>query len=99
MSNHTPGPWTACNNDGYSIWRIFTSWRTGNKTIAEVVGDSAETEANARLIVAAPEMYELLREVSQAYDYEKSTGELAGTLYDLRCMAIRLLNQIEGGGA
>jgi len=64
MSKHTPGPWTACDNNGYSIWRITApKYRaeSASRTVAEVVGDSAETEANARLIVAAPEMLEALR--------------------------------------
>lgn len=61
MSKHTPGPWVACNNNGYSIWRVTSPVYRANsasRTIAEVVGDSAETEANARLITAAPDLLE-----------------------------------------
>jgi hypothetical protein len=50
------------------------------------------------LIAAAPEMYELISDVSQAYDDSQSGHELASRLYDLRCMALRLLAKIEGGG-
>lgn len=100
MSNHTPGPWTACDNNGYSIWRITSHQyraESASRTVAEVVGDSAETESNARLIAAAPEMYELIECLSQSYDYSKSSHDLASTLYDLRCMALRLMAKIKGG--
>ena len=56
------------------------------------------TKANARLIAVAPKMYELIEYLSQSYDDSKSSHELASTLYDLRCMALRLLDKIEGGG-
>lgn len=53
--------------------------------------------ADARLLVAAPEMFELIEELSKAYDDDKSGHDLALTLYDLRCMALRLLAKIKGG--
>lgn len=100
MSNHTPGPWTACNNDGYSIWRITSSERT----IAEVVGDSAETEMNAHLIAAAPEMLELLAELvmkaSAAEEFWKllrSNDELIANLGSTIAKAAQLIVKIEGG--
>lgn len=68
MIEHTPGPWTACDNNGYSIWRVTSpKYRaeSASRTVAEVVGDSAETEANAHLIAAAPEMYELLERAGE----------------------------------
>ena len=61
MSEHTSGPWFADDNNGYSIWRITAAKyraESASRTIAEVVGDSAETEANARLIAAAPDLLE-----------------------------------------
>lgn len=99
MSEHTPGPWRACNNYGYSIWRIFASWRTGSKTVAEVVGDSAETEANARLIAAAPEMLELLAEIRDQHliprcginDCDSCDDKLFAARIDA------LMEKIEGG--
>ena len=56
-----------------------------------------EREYYARLMVAAPEMYELISDLSQAYDDNQSSHELASRLYDLRCRALRLLAKIEGG--
>ncbi len=55
----TKGPWTRDDNDGYSINRIFADTR-GHHAIAEVIGDDAETEANAHLIAAAPDLYAAL---------------------------------------
>lgn len=65
MSGHTPGPWSTdeaehdCPNQSIRI-------RGGGRTIAEVWIDDAPVEdynreqrANARLIAAAPDLYEL----------------------------------------
>lgn len=82
MSNHTPGPWTACNNNGYSIWRVSApKYRaeSASRTIAEVVGDSAETEANARLIAAAPEMLELIERAGEIMIELESLADRAFT--------------------
>lgn len=95
MSKHTPGPWIACDNNGYSIWRVTSpEYRaeSASRTIAEVVGDSAETEANARLIAAAPEMYEALRHL--AHNARASGAEMGLALV----VAYDVLNKIEGGG-
>lgn len=51
-----------------------------------------------RRIAAAPDMYELISDLSQAYDDNQSSHELASRLYDLRCRALRLMAKIEGGG-
>ena len=55
---HTPGPWEWADGDGYSLTRV---WGPKGKLIADVVGDDAEVEPNARLIVAAPELLETLK--------------------------------------
>ena len=59
----------------------------------------AERHRHACLMIAAPEMFELISDLSQAYDDSQSGHELASRLYDLRCMALRLLAKIEGGEA
>ena len=65
MSNHTPGPWVL---NGYQIERTTGIARTiGLVRSQRVLGtdSAAKTEqealANARLIVAAPDMLETLR--------------------------------------
>lgn len=102
MSNHTPRPWfiegeyvngrDIGDATGHSVFEACCSCHG-------VRGSSAkEVDANGRLIVAAPEMYELLRDLSKSYDSDKSTNDLADILYALWCTAIQLLNKIEGGG-
>jgi hypothetical protein len=55
---HTPGPWTY-EEEAYHSERVF-----GPKgLIAQVVGDSAETCANAFLIAAAPDLMAALLSV------------------------------------
>ncbi len=59
-AKHTPGPWEANNGEGYSIWSIYAPSRSA---IARVIGDGAETDANANLIAAAPELLEKCKKV------------------------------------
>ena len=54
-------------------------------------------KAFTRYLDHAPEMLELITDLSQAYDDSQSGHELASRLYDLRCVALRLLAKIEGG--
>jgi hypothetical protein len=56
-TRHTPGPWTA-EHDADGDFGIF--W--GNKHICTTVSDTTEDEANAHLIIAAPELGALLLE-------------------------------------
>ena len=98
MSEHTPGPWTPWNNNGYSIWRITAAKcraESASRTIAEVVGDSAETEANARLIAAAPEMFELLRKILSSMNDDTDPHWVYGYTSEI----IEMLAKIEGGEA
>lgn len=60
---NTPGPWTY-EEEAYSMERVF-----GPKgLVAQVVGDSAETIANAHLIAAAPELLAALEEFMEIMD-------------------------------
>lgn len=63
--SHTPGPWTYDDESVTgSVWSGNApsgAWPTG-VCVASVLGDSAESEANARLIAAAPELLEALEE-------------------------------------
>jgi hypothetical protein len=59
----TQGPWETDNNEGYGINRV----RAAKRTIAEVVGDDAETEANSTYIAhSSPDrVLALLEEVER----------------------------------
>lgn len=68
LTSHTPGPWDdASNYPEFASVRIFA----GSHYIA-TVGNSddtkAQTEANAHLIAAAPELYEALTAVMAQFD-------------------------------
>ena len=71
VTKHTPGPWVADDNEGFSMWKIYSrmspsgSWVQG-PCVAKVIGDSAEADANARLIAAAPELLEALEKALDA---------------------------------
>ena len=64
----TPGPWVDSGNPEYEIYK-------GNKPIASVIPSfTAEDEANARLIAAAPEMFEVLSELLDTLEMSKGYG-------------------------
>lgn len=82
MSEWTPGPWEAAfvmqfnANAHWSVWTVDEQW-----LITDIPGsaDSPErTEANARLISAAPEMAELLRWVADNGEGMGSSIEFEG---------------------
>jgi hypothetical protein len=56
-AKHTPGPWTVdnCNAGAYRFIK-----REG-ECVGYAYGSSAQSEANAKLIAAAPEMAQALR--------------------------------------
>lgn len=70
---HTPAPWfiqgTYQNNSGASYYRIDAHIEKEGRYIANLVhvfGNDDESKATARLIAAAPEMYNKLKEISDA---------------------------------
>ena len=68
-SKHTPGPWTqGTSNTGQSC-----VWLDGHTEPEDTMGPDntwidCVTEANARLIAAAPEMYALLAMMAESGD-------------------------------
>ena len=85
MSKHTPGPWligkrssggySLINADGWeSLARVVTVMEDDNRPCAEGV-------ANARLIAAAPDLLEALKELSRSFigtysDDQRSDDEI-----------------------
>ena len=63
MSKFTPGPWKWVSDRG---WDAVAE----AKHVASIICDlKLNNPANARLIAAAPEMYELLKQLANAPDY------------------------------
>src|SRR5438552_2211842 len=64
--SHTPGPWinrgcdTIEGGDGFTVARNYSD-RNAER-------DTAEHEANARLIAAAPDLFDALRSIIQRHD-------------------------------
>lgn len=64
---HTPGPWVID-----PCWDILGNTDDGNGMVCQITTDAvprAEAEANARLIAAAPDMLEALKQAEQQIDY------------------------------
>lgn len=70
MTKHTPGPWkpwmTGFDNQSFAIGP------NGKTPIAKTLGGNKETnEANARLIAAAPDLLEALKECAAWFELDK----------------------------
>ena len=85
MSKHTPGPWL---RDGRTVYALqHGGWRKGEELLVnrffthiQRVPDCTdeEAEANARLIAAAPELLEALKDLVRRYDPYAMTGPTEG---------------------
>lgn len=77
---HTPGPWRALEHnypiadtgDYDGAWLVLTD--NPKRPIVELWGDTEETEANARLIAAAPDLLAALQFVMTAHGEQLSTA-------------------------
>ena len=72
MSKHTPGPWKCGQYLGHSFWVVHTDVGDrgrGMDIVEGVAGLTPEQRlANARLIAAAPELLDALKEIVDAAD-------------------------------
>jgi len=95
----TPGPWHAFEQCSYSatkgLFEIDANHPSGNRQTVAVTpfaGDGHELWANARLIAAAPAMYEVLQELEESMELAKKYG------YEKEHAMIReVLAKVEGG--
>jgi hypothetical protein len=97
MSAHSAGPWqsngrSVCDVDGRSIAAAH-EWDTRPHDRFVRARQNAIVLANARLIAAAPEMFELLRRMACDCVCEEANGNAR---IDLRGMADALLARIDG---
>ena len=75
MSKHTPGPW-------YAGTKSVTASETENRLGLDVRifgGNRDDNKANARLIAAAPEMYETLKALVQELSENDEDGLIEHT--------------------
>lgn len=75
---HTPGPWKTrtFTNISKNVDLIAVVAEIGNSLIVEpTFAIGSKEEANANLIAAAPEMYELLSEINTAFYTRTSRKE------------------------
>jgi hypothetical protein len=72
MEKHTPGPWKVTQHDMGAFIRCPADY-----IIAGPVDTRRGHEANARLIAAAPELLEALREFVEAFEGCYADGEPA----------------------
>ena len=85
-AGHTPGPWFY-KRSGFST--VYIEARIGGGMLQEVAAcgptaqGSEQQEANARLIAAAPELLEALRDMLDGWKYiRQSHGDLYGVGWD-----------------
>ena len=61
--SHTPGPWSAHAHESTDTYTIHVAGRSWESWAVAHVGDCTDDEANARLIAAAPDLLEALKNV------------------------------------
>lgn len=87
---HTPGPWEAPGRDG-DEWVICTHKSKGKRrTVAH-----AYSEHDARLIAAAPDMLEALREILST-TVGRGDGSFADFVNEVRDIARAAISKAEG---
>jgi hypothetical protein len=77
MSSHTPGPWMADTVDGFTTINVDNRGQTG-QTITHMFDRHApfkNAASNAKLIAAAPELLEAVRELLNCIDPARDWNE------------------------
>lgn len=99
MAKHTPGPWhvhTMKSKAGFRIDSAGDEWQW----LAEVFqapDKESEGEANARLIAAAPEMLEALKDITQwAQGYHDAYSCSNAGSKCIICLAEKAIAKAEG---
>lgn len=100
QSKHTQGPWSLTHDDTNDSYTTHRDRTAGAGAIAHILHWNTLTEANARLIAAAPEMLEALREVEHAINRISTLGLSAtdaATLYSAQA-SVRAARLAATGG-
>lgn len=98
MSDHTKGPWDyfVGNANGRGLIRIEASHLSddGGHHIASMPRGK-ESEANARLIASAPELYEALKEIESLGNDDYPHGEFSDRAVKAYRVAEELLKRLD----
>lgn len=100
LAAHTPGPWIVESNGHYPIVRKRFRPDHHMDVCGPIYGymyaedEKGEQAANARLIAAAPEMYEALKRIAQLGP-TLSLAELVDRDIDIRCEARLAISKAE----
>ncbi len=101
MSTHAPGPWAIIpqmspEGDVATVYGTTEGWVSIHAPGWSNIGDRKVAMANARLIAAAPDLLEALRELmSQVQGYQDCNGDKGFVLND----AIAAIAKATGGEA
>lgn len=91
MSQHTPGPWEQENGGPSIVSRAPNARFYDVALVHHFMDESGETEANASLIAAAPELLEALKTCGQCPrckgngSYDKACSLCGDSTYDHLC--------------
>lgn len=108
MNKHTPGPWYVGPDN--RIWRRSPSdlyqyggGVSGDSPIAAAFDGPTSwvnkfpSEANARLIVAAPELLEALQSIAECCDEDHAARDYASRQTEIRGIARAAIRKATGG--
>lgn len=62
-STHTPGPWSTAR-EGMG-WLVYSEYGRGDEGARHYPAQVVDTEANAKLIAAAPQLLEALQDIAK----------------------------------
>lgn len=89
---HTPGPWKLCARGDYSDFDGDSAVITGDGDTRRLAvvhhDDTAEHQANAQLIAAAPELLASLKAVMSFWINVESGDEMPAEIFDAATTAI-----------
>ena len=92
MSPHTPEPWTLIEDQGPHIMgggHFIGDRYVGGHCIARLIDSTEATPANARLMIAAPELLEALEEALPVLKGTEYASQVVKDRYERARAAIR----------